>query len=156
MICNRERGIVMKLSGDKIEKFWKDGYLLVPGVFSEQEIEAYRGEALRLRANPANYATSPETQAAYFPGTLSNYKKFEGIIFDDRLLGIAKSILGKQIAYYGESSFQMGKGSRRFHRDNGDRNNVFTPDWEGVYPLIRLGIYLGDYSRQSGGLKIVP
>ena len=128
----------------------------MPGVFGEAEIDRLKTEVLRLRENPSTFIRHEGTDAIYFHGSLSNYKELGDVVFDSRVLGIAESLLEDQVVYFGDSSFQMGRGPRRFHRDNIDRLNWFDPDWEDRYPIIRLAIYLGNYSKQSGGLKVVP
>jgi len=58
--------------------------------------------------------------------------------------------------YFGDSSFQTGRGARGWHKDNRvvDRFDHRGQDWDGRYPLIRIGVYLQDHAHYSGGLGI--
>ena len=38
------------------------------------------------------------------------------------------------------------------HKDNPDRFDAMAPDWQSKYTVLRMGIYLQDYTAQSGGL----
>lgn len=62
----------------------------------------------------------------------------------------------EELVYFGDSSFQTGRGDRGWHKDNrvSDRFDHAGLDWNGRYPLIRAGIYLQDHAHHSGGLGI--
>jgi hypothetical protein len=76
------------------------------------------------------------------------------VVFDERLVLCARAILGRRVLYFGDSSFQVGEGQRGFHKDNVDRADALGPDWLGEYGVIRMGVYLQDHRRFSGGLKV--
>src|SRR6266567_6460350 len=147
--------VMTVLSSEELEKFEQEGYLLIHDVFSRDEVEAFREAIIKLKANPNLLARSARNWIV-FRGSLFNYKILEGVPFDDRILEIARSILGDSFVYFGDSSVQTGQGPRGLHRDNIDRFALLGPDWNGDYPLLRMGIYIGDFVSNSGGLKIVP
>ncbi len=148
-----------KLVIDK-QRFDKDGYLLIKNVFSAKEIKQFREDAYKqyeidkqkkLDFQLPNLAT----KAKYSKGDLLSKELLHRALLDDRILTIARTILGSNnIVYFGDSSFQIGTGLRGFHRDNVDRTDMTAPDWQGEYTLVRLGIYLQDHKNYSGGLKI--
>lgn len=77
------------------------------------------------------------------------------LITEPRILNMARSCLGPgPLIYFGDSGYQVGQGGYGWHRDNIDRQHAEGPDWEGDYPLIRVGLYLQDHSWHSGGLKV--
>ncbi len=123
-----------------VEKFWKEGYLLIRNVFQPGEIEEFRRRV--FEANP-------------WPGDLLSHPQLRDILLDDRVLSIAAQILGDTPVYYGDSSVNIGRSSPGFHKDNPDRDND-GPDWKGRYTQIRFGLYLEDHARHSGGLRIMP
>ncbi|MEO5935716.1 MAG: phytanoyl-CoA dioxygenase family protein [Terriglobales bacterium] len=145
-----------------IDSFRRQGYAIVPGVFSAAEMQALRARLERLRDRERNERNIQE-DAAHPQLTLilgdvlgkRELRDLEYVLFDDRVLACARQILGDRLVYFGDSSIQTGEGLRGFHKDNVDRTSDPTaPDWQGEYPLIRFGVYAQDHSRYSGGLKV--
>jgi len=128
------------LTSDQIQKFHEDGYLLVKGLFTPEEIEKFRkGCAERV------------------PGdTLAN-PTFEKFSLSDKVLGVVRSLLGDEIVYPCLSQTRVNDipkrfGSRYFHVDS------FPDDlnYNNFFPILNTGIYLQDHAHYSGGLKILP
>ena len=142
------------------KKFDENGYVLIPKVFSASEIEQFRKLAYEQyeidKSKKLDFQLpNLPTKAKYNKGDLLSKEKLHPILLDDRILEIAKKILGSDdLIYFGDSSYQIGTGLRGFHRDNIDRTDMNGPDWKGEYTLLRLGIYLQDHKEYSGGLKI--
>ena len=142
------------------KKFDTDGYLLVEKVFSPAEIVQFRKLAYEQyeidKSKKLDFQLpNLPTKAKYNKGDLLSKEKLHPILLDDRILTIAKTILGSDdLIYFGDSSYQIGTGLRGFHRDNIDRTDLNGPDWQGEYTFIRLGIYLQNHKEYSGGLKI--
>lgn len=139
-------------------KFDKDGYLLIKNLFSKEEIESFRNEIERQVEvdNQHNKIVSVgNTGAIYGLGDLLSKPTLKNILFDNRIIEIAKKALGNEnIVYFGDSSYQVGTGFRGWHRDNVDRNDLNGPDWKGDYTIIRMGLYLQNHKNYSGGLKV--
>lgn len=129
------------LTGLKVdtERFWRDGYLLLPSVFSAEEVEKWRGLAAVKRG---------------FKGDMLTYQPLAEVIYDARILAVARQLLGGTPVYFGDSSISVGENERGFHKDNADRYDGAAPDWRSRYTLIRFGIYLQDHSKHSGGLNV--
>ncbi len=146
----------------KIDKvsFERDGYLVVKNVFTAEEIkqlreEAYKQYEIDKAKNLTFQLPNLPTKAKYSKGDLLSKELLRHALLDDRMLKIARTILGNDnLVYFGDSSYQIGTGLRGFHRDNIDRTDMTGPDWQGEYTLIRMGIYLQDHKNYSGGLKI--
>ncbi len=142
------------------KKFDSDGYLLVEKVFTASEIEQFRKLAYEQyeidKSKKLDFQLpNLPTKAKYNKGDLLSKDKLHPILLDDRILQIAKTVLGSDdLIYFGDSSYQIGTGLRGFHRDNIDRTDMNGPDWKGEYTLIRLGIYLQNHKEYSGGLKL--
>ncbi|MCX6295700.1 MAG: hypothetical protein NTX97_06465 [Bacteroidetes bacterium] len=138
-----------------------DGYSLIQHVFSIEEIENIRRliyEKFEIDKKNGLTFQLPHlpTKARYAKGDLLSKEKLRNILLDDRILTIVKKILGSDdIIYFGDSSYQIGKGMRGFHRDSIDRTDLNGPDWQGNdYSLLRVGIYLQDHKNYSGGVKM--
>lgn len=152
------------MSGEKSTStlFSEQGFVLKPSVFTAHEIQLFRGcvyEQYKLdeSAGLAFRLENTSSKARYAKGCLLSKKYLRDILLDNRILSFAKEILDTdRLVYFGDSSYQIGTGLRGFHRDCIDREYNSGPDWQSRYTLIRMGLYLQDHSRFSGGLKVKP
>lgn len=139
----------MNLSSTDNAKFWEDGYLIIKSVFSEQEIELIRSHIESYNATLAKGQPKGDI--------LSNDNdQISEVIYDPRIVGIAKNILGGLPVYFGDSTISIGSHHRGWHKDNRipDRFQHNLADWSSRYSLIRFGIYLQDHRYSSGGLAV--
>jgi hypothetical protein len=128
------------LTQNQKDFFEKNGYLLVPKLFSMEEVENYR-KGCRLN-KPGDSTCRPE---------------FGNVMLSPKVVSIIKDLLGDEIIYPGLSltrtdDFPKPFGSRFFHTDTIDEDGDFETD----YSVINTGIYLQDYVNFSGTLKIMP
>jgi hypothetical protein len=146
------------ISSSEVAKFWEDGYLLIKNVFTPEEVEQLRKNAYAVREEYRQKGLTYKTTHAdidIISGDLLSKDKLRSVILDDRVRAVASSILGnKDIIYFGDSTIQIGEGARGYHKDNANRTDPTSIDWQGNYPLIRFGIYLQDHKKYSGGLKL--
>jgi hypothetical protein len=134
----------------------RDGFVVARDVFEAAEIAELRKRfaAIAMRAtydSDKNYPRllMPHGDAA----SHHELRDFDYVIFEPRIVSLVRELLG-EVVYHGDSSIQIGEGPRGFHKDNADRGNPSGTDWQGEYGLIRMGLYLQDHSRHSGGLKV--
>ncbi len=142
------------------KRFSEDGYLIIKNVFSPSEVEKLRANVYKqfeidrekkLAVQSTEHGLN--TKLAY--GDLLSKELLNEVLLNDTILRVARTILGNNdLVYFGDSSYQIGNGPNGFHRDNIDRSNLDGPDWKGEYTLVRLGVYLQDHKRYSGGLKV--
>jgi Phytanoyl-CoA dioxygenase (PhyH) len=146
-----------------VDSFRSEGYLILKGLFSREEMIDLRERVncIKLRdLQDKNFLMIDEVPGARFlmGDVLSKYelKDIDYLILDDRIIHVAKQLLGPEIVYFGDSSVQTGEGFRGFHKDNvnSDRYDSTMPDWRSDYTLIKFGIYVQDHSKHSGGLKV--
>jgi hypothetical protein len=77
------------------------------------------------------------------------------LLFDERLLGLARALVPtSELVYFGDSGIMVGGNGRGFHKDNTCRDDATHADWCSPYTLVRFGVYLEDHDRWSGGLKV--
>jgi hypothetical protein len=140
--------------------FARDGFAIVRKVFSPKEIDEMRRK-VQLQIEVDRAEGKFEESFYEFMGVMSgkgdllSKVHLRDVLVDDRILTIARSLLPTNpLIYFGESTYQLGSGGRAYHRDNVDRHRAEGPDWVGSYTLLRLGIYLQDHRRHSGGLKV--
>ncbi len=141
------------ISGEQVAGFRRDGYAVVRSVFSADEV-------LKLREAVQNLAAQDVQDAGdggqFLPYELSVYPELSELLLDDRLLDVAHRLLGDTPVYFRDSAVNIGGTVRGWHKDNrvDDRYNPSAPDWQGTYPIIRMGIYLQDHKTHSGGLAL--
>jgi hypothetical protein len=95
-------------------------------------------------------------------GELLSVDALRGLVSDDRILSIIRTVLGTDdLVYLCEGNATISKKSKStiypqgFHKDCTDRENGHAPDWKvSPFTIVRLGIYLQDHSKHSGGLSI--
>jgi hypothetical protein len=141
------------------KSFDKEGYLLIKNVFNKEEISQIRKNAYNSLGEDNKRGLtfrhpSNRVNAVFVKGDLLSKDSLRHLIWDERILSIVKQVLGGSPVYFGDSNYQFGLGFRGFHRDNVDRNDLTASDWDSEYPLVRIGIYLQDHKRFSGGLKV--
>jgi Phytanoyl-CoA dioxygenase (PhyH) len=142
------------------DSFDREGYAIIRNVFAPEEIADIRTRVkLQVEADQAE----GKFEQTFFEamgvktgkGDLLSKVHLRDVLLDDRILGIARSLLPPEpLIYFGESTYQLGSSGRAFHRDNVDRTRAEGLDWDGPYPLLRMGIYLQDHRHHSGGLKV--
>lgn len=138
----------------------RDGFCAARGVFSTVEIARLRdavGAAIYRsdRQNPDNQTLAATQHIAV--GDLLAQPELDGfdyLIFNQKLLAVIRELVGERLVYFGDSSVQMGEGTRGFHKDCVHREDSSGTDWQSPYDLVRFGLYLQDHSRHSGGLKV--
>ena len=130
-----------KSGGVDVDGFWENGYTIVRGVYSSDEIQEFRERVLASQGRGG--------------GDLLANPLLRDVLVDGRLVDIARQILGRdEIVYAGDSSFTVGMRQRGWHKDNADRKDPNGPDWRGRYTILRFGVYLQDHRRHSGGLNL--
>jgi hypothetical protein len=136
------------------------GFCVVKGVFAAHELTRML-EAMRAATLKFPDAAEPD---------LLSVPSLRWLLFDDRVLAIARNLLGEKLVYYGEANLnyeaEAGEYARnplmKLHADAMGRpdnlNSYWKPDpvSREIYPSYRFAVYFGDYARHSGGLKVVP
>lgn len=145
------------MQADEIIQFWQNGALLVRNFMSAEdtlnlrrEIEAYIPEWKRQKL-----IATTLTGGRLVTDLLAN-PLLKKIVINQDLIRVVHGLLNAQPVYFGDSTFVYGPTGRGWHRDNrtSDRTSFNGLDWQGQYPLIRIGIYLQDHEQHSGGLGI--
>ena len=146
--------------------FDNNGYAIYRNVFNQNEIEEFRDLVKKsleedIKLNRAEFDDSGEKKVYYTVGDMI-IKPISKLLFDKRIVNIANEIIGETPCYFGEGNYQVGVGDRGFHRDMADesidgistRDYGHGPDWKDSYKIIRIGVYLQDHDKFSGGVKL--
>ena len=137
------------------EQFEQQGYLIVRNVFTPDEVTQLRQSAYEHRDRQQQLGQVTQVkQAASVKGDLLSKEGLGWVIYDPRIVSIATDILGGTPTYFADSTYQIGTGTRGFHRDNIDRHQFGQgTDWDDAYHMIRFGVYLQDHDSYSGGIR---
>ncbi|GGB25627.1 hypothetical protein GCM10011492_14680 [Flexivirga endophytica] len=124
-----------------VEKFWRDGYAILPDAYSDAEVEQMRAEARHHK----QHSKGGDLTSGPLRHTLT----------DGRMISVARKLLGtEEILYGGDSSATINGKIRVWHKDNTDRLDAAAPDWDSRYTQLRFGIYLQDHTEHTGGLNL--
>jgi hypothetical protein len=131
---------VTRRPGVDVQGFWTNGYTIVRGVYSSDEVTQLR--------QIAKAYDGPKGDLLSTPG-------LNEVLLDGRLVRIAQAILGRdEIMYAGDGSFTINAVQHGYHKDNADREDSAAPDWQDPYTVLRFGIYLQGHLLHSGGLNL--
>ncbi|MBB2145921.1 hypothetical protein GM921_10515 [Pedobacter sp. LMG 31464] len=145
----------------KIDKefFNENGYYVIKNVFSNEEISSFRNLAYETleqdKKNDLVIKVKTEIKDVFYPKGDLLSKPLRKLLLSAKILKIAEEILGETPIYFRDSTYQIGVGDRGFHRDNVDRIANEGPDWIGEYGIVRIGVYMQDHDKYSGGLKVI-
>lgn len=144
------------LTDQQVADFWRNGFLVVREVIPNSEISELRGAVIRQLAAEVDSGKVIKRADYTLYGDLSVFPELCYLPVDQRLLDLAGSLLSEELVYFRDSSIRVGRGDHGWHKDNRaeDRYDPEGPDWEREYPLLRIGLYLQDHSRHSGGLSL--
>lgn len=142
------------LTAEQLEAFNRDGFLHLKNVFDPQEIQHF--------SNLGRARTDSDTLSV----NLNLVPELSRLCFDNRLLPIAKQLLGGETSYFFESNYvrydaeYLNNVQGHLHHDGkGTPEHLFNRihhSFDEPYPVIRFGIYLQNTETLSGGLKICP
>jgi hypothetical protein len=124
----------------KKEEIDKKGYILIKNVFSSEEIDIMRANAVAEEG---------------LQGDLLSSDKLSSVMMDERILNIFKECLGSESLYYfADSNLSINKaGKGGFHKDSTNRHKKNSKEFTDInYSLLRAGIYLQDHAKSSRGL----
>ena len=156
-ISLEQRQTRQQLSAEDVQKFRRDGYLIIRGVLSREEVAKLRQSAIRIAAEckARGLVFKPAADEVCAVPDLATWDDVGYLLSDARVLSIAKQLLNStEVIYYSDSSLQVGAGGRGFHKDNTERVDPSHPDWQSDYTMLRFGVYLQDHVQHSGGLKV--
>lgn len=134
----------------------ENGYVMVKNVFTMAEVTQFREIAYRLIEEDLEKGTYfLHRVAKNHIGCLTNDQETKGIVLNDKIVNIAREILGDKPVFFGDAILEIGIGSRGWHKDVSYTNDENHEDWQtDNYPIYRIGLYLQDHKDYSGGLKV--
>ncbi len=120
-------------------EFWNKGFLVRRQVLEKARMIGYRRQVLA---------------GDLAPGDVLSSKGVGDLVTDPAVVSMAGDLLGETPQYFGDGNVSVRSTARGYHKDNADRYDSSAPDWRSAYPILRVGIYLQDHRRHSGGLNV--
>ena len=146
------------MSLDEIKKnFEKDGYIWIKNFFNQEEVNEYM-EVFKDNnwIESSNLINSPE---------ISSNPKLKKILVHRKLIDILKTLTDNDLTYFGMggtigNKIENSISWRRLHVDTrGHPNNKFGKTYydpsKKKWPVINVFIYLEDFEKYSGCLKVI-
>ena len=122
------------------EDFESHGWIHIKQFFNADQLKQLRGGVKKSLEDKIN------------SDLLCNPYLVSQSILNKRLVNVISSILDDMPIYFGDSSISSNDAKMSLHKDNPDRTSASAPDWRTPYTIVRAGIYLQDYTLNSGGL----
>ena len=138
------------------QEYQENGYIHLKNFFNQSEVENFKKNFF------IDKYKNKEIKSAY---ELSLDDCFGYLLKDKRLCSILNTILDNDCVYFGEASisgnYEENKISKRWmHTDTrGNSDNPYGRTYydpsKKIYPLCAVFIYLEDYEKYSGSIKVV-
>ncbi len=143
------------------DAFYKNGYHVIRGLLSPDEARTYRFAINRAFGLPAHELSNADIDASThtLPDGVTKTPEFWPLIFNERLVGTIRALLGDDIRYTQHSDLHINLGAGKFHRDSAYRDFGVGPDWDedqAPYRIVRVAIYLSDYADSKSSLLVLP
>jgi len=150
------------ITEQQIERFERDGYLVIPGLFSADEVELFREELDRMRRDPVvaeSGKTIREPGSGAIRSVFAIHKDnalFARIASDERIAGIARFILGGDIyVHQSRMNFKPGFTGKEFYWHS-DFETWHIEDGLPRMRTLSCSILLTDNEPHNGPLMLIP
>jgi len=144
------------------ERFERDGYLVIPGVLSDEEVGRYTEAIDRVYARAARTGRLGSDRSMHVLGAVASCPEMAGLIDHPRAFPYVWSILGWNVhVYHSHLDVHppvMGSKPFRFewHQDGGRQNRELETDPRPRLS-VKLAYWLSDVSVPGrGNFKVVP
>ena len=118
------------------------GFLLIKCVFSDDEVAKLKDYC----SNKCSLVSFNES----IPGDVLESQELRPILFKKDIIDLVGDILRDDPVYFRDSQIHCKPNERIFHSDaRADRSNPRKSD----YPIYRLGVFMQDHKKFSGGIK---
>jgi ectoine hydroxylase len=150
------------LTQDQLDAFDRDGMLQLPGVFSNDEVEAMAAELRRMTADPQVRAfdgtiiepESDQVRSIFDVPAFSD--RIREVIADERVAGAARQILDSEVyLHQTRINYKPGFGGSGFDWHS-DFETWHTEDGMPTPRCLSASILLTDNHDQNGPLMLMP
>jgi ectoine hydroxylase-related dioxygenase (phytanoyl-CoA dioxygenase family) len=145
------------ISRNEIDQFDREGYLLVRDVLTPEQVAELRG-FLRPKFNLPAAEQLPGDNNSSLVDIFSRYPQIRWLLFNERLVGLMKAIVGDDCVLMPES-FAILNSFGRWHKDTTpwEKKSGRKVHWEKGYRMVGFAFYLQDNTEEyGGGLDVEP
>jgi len=150
------------IAAELIERFERDGYLVLPNVFSAAEVAVFRRELERMLADAAVVASGKTIQEPDSGAVRSVFDihrdnpLFARVACDERVAGIARFILGGDLyVHQSRLNFKPGFAGKEFYWHS-DFETWHVEDGMPRMRALSCSILLTDNQPHNGPLLLMP
>lgn len=150
------------IAAELIERFERDGYLVIPNLFSAEEVALFRAELERMRRDPAvadSGKTIQEPDSGAIRSVFAIHKDnplFARVAADERIAGIARFILGGDVyVHQSRMNFKPGFSGKEFYWHS-DFETWHVEDGMPRMRCLSCSILLTDNESHNGPLMLMP
>ncbi|HEY9691117.1 MAG TPA: phytanoyl-CoA dioxygenase family protein [Oculatellaceae cyanobacterium] len=141
------------LNHSQIEQFHKDGFLLVPSVFTQEQIGELREYLIKLFESDIQYHGDTGN---FRLDICTRYPELRWLLTHPPMLSTLRSLLGDDFIYLPETAAHRSNYST-WHKDTTSQEYMgHTFQWQPNYLLIETAVYLQDNNEYGGGLDVIP
>jgi len=154
--------VVTPMTEEQRAEFEREGFLVVPGVLTETEVEYYEGALDRVYRAQQAAGTVPSGGAMHLLSAVTNCPEAAGLIDHPRVFGLVWSMLGWNVHIY-HSHLDVHPPIRQprpfryeWHQDGGRQNREIETDPRPRLS-VKLAFWLSDVSVPGrGNFKVWP
>jgi ectoine hydroxylase-related dioxygenase (phytanoyl-CoA dioxygenase family) len=153
------------MTSEERETFLRDGYLLLPGVLTPEEVAAFRQRAEAVVAE-AMARDAVFREATYHSNSfkvarlLERTDAFDELMDHPRVLGKLVSLIGHYIQVMGSEVFVRGAADEAitgFHTDLGEALQQILPTPDNPMLTVKIQYFLTDLSSaDAGNFMVIP
>ncbi len=157
----------MRLSDDVLESISVDGYAIVEGFLSTEEVEAARRGVFEIFPEPATYFGDPDAYRDLVQGQFSGLRVGPFAPWDLTRLAFHPDLVDAAERFCGSADLDLYKielwakysgavdYDQHHHRDYGNHSLV-VPRADGRWPQLTTFTLLSDVTEADGPTKVVP
>ena len=150
------------LTAEQIERFDRDGYLVLENVFSEAEIAALQAETGRLLSHPAGLEdetviAEPDSREVRSIFRIHGQSRMmERLAADERLAGVASYLLDDEVyVHQSRLNYKPGFKGKEFFWHS-DFETWHTEDGMPSMRCLSMSVLLAENDANNGPLMLIP
>jgi hypothetical protein len=141
------------LTNSQIEQFHRDGFLLVPSVFTKKQVTEMRTFLVNLFNSKIQF---PGDTRNFRNDIASKYPQLQWLLFYPSMISVLKSLLGNNFVFLPEMAAHYSNYSG-WHKDTTSQECAGHKfHWQSNYLMVETAIYLQDNNEYGGGLDVIP
>lgn len=140
--------------GERIRQIEVEGYLLIPNLLAEYQIDCLKKEADKLKTTPADYSPHQQTRSniQFFGGAITN------LIAHRPTITFLRKLLGNDIilSHYSYARSEPGHPGISIHTDGQPYGSKIF-GYQGSIPvMVRVLYYLDDLTPEVSPFRVIP